>query len=118
MSRNPTHAKQCRLAHPFPHFALMALLSVSPSLAIQTVCDLNGECADHSGAPKPYFGTDPQHPHPGGGSGPVFSLRSQEPYRNADKGPLGVVLSTGEFQFTATDFEIPGRGFPFRLSRT
>jgi len=33
-------------------------------------------------------------------------------------GPLGVVLSTGEFQITVADLEIPGRGFPFRLSRT
>jgi RHS repeat-associated protein len=29
-----------------------------------------------------------------------------------------VVLSTGEFQLSATDMEIPGRGFPFRLTRT
>lgn len=42
----------------------------------------------------------------------------EEPYRNADRGPLGVVLSNGEFQITVTDLEIPGRGFPFRLTRT
>src|SRR5262245_17493924 len=97
----------------------MMVLSVSASLASQTVCDLNGGCVDPSGAPKPYSGTDPQHPHsPGGGLGPRFNLWAQEPYRNSDLGPLGVVLSTGEFQMTVTDFEIPGRGFPFRLART
>src|SRR5262245_54363669 len=97
----------------------MMALSVSASLAGPTVCDLNGECVDHSGTPKPDYGTDPQHPHPpGGGSGPRFNLWAQEPYRNSDLGPLGVVLSTGEFQITVTDFEIPGRGFPFRLAGT
>jgi len=52
------------------------------------------------------------------GNGTMFSLANQEPLRNPDKGPLGVVLSTGEFQITVTDMEIPGRGFPFRLART
>jgi hypothetical protein len=119
VSRNATHAKQGRLERRFPLLALMMTLSVSSSLASPTICDMNGECVDHSGAPAPYFGTDPQHPHAGwGGGGPVFNLWAQEPYRNSDMGPLGVVLSTGEFQITATDFEIPGRGVPFRLSRT
>src|SRR4030095_909715 len=111
-----------RQAHPFLRIALrllMMALSVSPSMAVQTICDRDGNCVEHSGAPVPYFGTDPQHPHPSDGTtGPLFSLWDQEPYRNSDMGPLGVVLSTGEFQITVTDFEMPGRGFPFRLSRT
>jgi RHS repeat-associated protein len=45
-------------------------------------------------------------------------FREEEPYRNPDMGPLGVVLSNGEFQTAVTDLEIPGRGFPFQLIRT
>jgi RHS repeat-associated protein len=33
-------------------------------------------------------------------------------------GPLGVILSSGDFQITVTDLAIPGRGMPFHLSRT
>jgi RHS repeat-associated protein len=68
----------------------------------------------------------------GGGSGGGYSpggapplprvfrpdFTEEEPYRNPDMGPLGVVLSNGEFQLSVTDLEIPGRGFPFRLERT
>ncbi len=59
----------------------------------------------------------------GGGlpSGPVLlrpGFIEEEPYRNPDMGPLGVVLSNGEFQLSVTDLEIPGRGTPFRLTRT
>src|SRR5712692_11112965 len=59
----------------------------------------------------------------GGGVGDLFPVTHppssiQEPYRNADLGTLGVVLSNGEFHITVTDMEIPGRGFPFQLSRT
>jgi RHS repeat-associated protein len=46
------------------------------------------------------------------------SLGEEEPFRNADIGPLGVVLSNGEYQTSVTDLEIPGRGIPFRLTRT
>ncbi|HEV8336362.1 MAG TPA: RHS repeat-associated core domain-containing protein [Candidatus Polarisedimenticolia bacterium] len=60
---------------------------------------------------------------PGGGPppGPTMfrpDFTEEEPYRNPDMGPLGVVLSNGEFQLAVTDLEIPGRGFPFRLERT
>ena len=111
-----------RQVHPVLRIALrllMMALSASPTLATQAICDRDGNCVDHSGQPAPYFGTDPQHPHSSDGTnGIIFSLYDQEPYRNSDMGPLGVVLSTGEFQITVTDFEIPGRGIPFRLSRT
>jgi RHS repeat-associated core domain len=55
---------------------------------------------------------------PPGSGGPVYYPSGQEPFRNSDMGPLGVVLSSGDFQITVTDLEIPGRGMPFRLSRT
>jgi hypothetical protein len=58
----------------------------------------------------------------GGGGGtlswPIPASSEEEPYRNPDMGPLGVVLSNGEFQITVTDMEVPGRGMPFRLTRT
>ncbi len=99
-------------------FVILVCSFASISLARQ-ICNLGGDCATPGSAPD--FGTDPQHPTPPGGywgGGPIFSLYHKEPFRNPDKGPLGVVLSTGEFQITVTDMEIPGRGFPFRLSRT
>ena len=61
----------------------------------------------------------------GGGNplppGPILvdpGFTEEEPYRNPDLGPLGVVLSNGEFQIAVTDLEIPGRGLPFQLTRT
>ena len=79
-------------------------------------CDQDGSCVPEQ--PLPDFGPDVNPALPPGGGSPVFYLRDQEPYRNSDMGPLGVILSTGEFQLSVTDMEIPGRGFPFRLMRT
>ena len=119
MSWNFSSARQPQSVRSIALWILMTALSVSSCLAAQSICDKDGNCVEHPGVSLPYFGADPQHPHPpDGNAGPVFTLWDQEPYRNADMGPLGVVLSTGEFQISATDFEIPGRGFPFRLSRT
>jgi RHS repeat-associated protein len=104
------------------HFVLALLLVVlaaTPALAQRIPCDLDGENC-HSGAPLPDLQSGVYHPPApvSGEDGPTFTLGDLEPFRNSDTGPLGVVLSTGEFQFTVTDLEIPGRGFPFRLSRT
>ena len=98
-------------------FVLSVVLCASPCLAVSR-CIVDGSCAPDPSPPD--FGTYGQPPIPPGSiTGlPTFPLAQQEPYRNPDMGPLGVVLSTGEFQITVTDFEIPGRGFPFRLTRT
>ena len=112
-------SNRTRRIHPL--FLIITLLfSVkAPSFAARAICDMNGNCVEHNSQPGPYFGTDPQHRSlPGTDTSPLFNLADQEPYRSSDMGPLGVVLSTGEFQLTATDLEIPGRGFPFRLERT
>src|SRR5215831_17889911 len=101
-----------------PLWLMMILGDRSTAHATVAVCDQDGNCMQHA-APPPDFGVDPQHPNRAGGAAwPMFSLWDQEPYRNSDMGPLGVVLSTGEFQITVTDMEIPGRGFPFLLTRT
>lgn len=98
-------------------FALFTLSFAWPCLAQRNICDVNGDCPNHDH--QPTF-SDPASRIPSGGvmPGPLFQLFHQEPYRNSDMGPLGVVLSTGEFQITVTDLEIPGRGFPFKLTRT
>jgi RHS repeat-associated protein len=95
----------------------LTVLFASTSFAQRIVCDFELGClTPPSGSPD--YGTDPQHPTPAGSSGPIFNGWGQEPFRNADMGPQGVVLSTGEFQITVTDLEVPGRGMPFRISRT
>jgi hypothetical protein len=48
----------------------------------------------------------------------VIAATELEPFRSADMAATGIVLSTGEFQTTVTDREIPWRWFPFRLART
>ncbi|HEU5181307.1 MAG TPA: DUF6531 domain-containing protein, partial [Candidatus Polarisedimenticolia bacterium] len=95
---------------------LLLVFSFTRIEAGRSRCDLGGTCAAEQ--PLPDFGPDLNPDVPPGGGPPVFYLRDQEPYRNPDKGPLGVILSTGEFQLSVTDLEIPGRGFPFRLTRT
>src|SRR5438093_13634750 len=96
---------------------VLSLVFWAPPCAAVSRCILDGGCApEHT---PPDFGPDARTPPPpGGGGSPVFSLAEQEPYRNSDMGPLGVVISTGEFQMTVTDSVIPGRGFPFKLTRT
>ena len=95
---------------------LVLVCSVFWAEAGRSRCDQEVGCVAEQ--PPPDFGPDANPSLPPGGGDPVFYLRDQEPYRNSDMGPLGVVLSTGEFQLTVTDLEIPGRGFPFRLTRT
>ena len=99
-------------------FVLMIVLFAPDSLAIILPCMDDGDCKTGD---VPIFEPGGSVPLPPGSGGPgalELLLSKQEPYRNADMGPLGVVISTGEFQITVTDMEIPGRGIPFRLSRT
>ncbi len=95
-------------------FVLILVLASPAAFALRERCDESGNCA--SGNPPPNLGTAPSPPSPG--DPPVISLSEQEPYRNADMSETGVVLSTAGFQITVTDLEIPGRGFPFQLTRT
>jgi YD repeat-containing protein len=97
--------------------AFLPLLSVTPSFAYRLRCDLNDNCA--MGAPPPVEGSEPPPTlTPGQGTPMVIGATELEPFRSADMAATGIVLSTGEFQTTVTDMEIPGRGFPFRLART
>lgn len=96
---------------------LMTMLFATPTLAYRQICT-DDTC--HVGNVLPDFspGSKPPRPWEGGGGSPYFDLTDYEPYRSADEGGFGVVLSTGGFQLTVTDLEIPGRGFPFQLSRS
>ena len=93
---------------------LLVLLSSSVSLAYRQRCSVNDQCAEGN---IPAL-TDSPNPPPGQGSPPVIDPVEMEAFRSSDISATGVVLSTGEFQLTVTDMEIPGRGFPFRLTRT
>jgi hypothetical protein len=100
---------------------MLMVIFISPALAQRTICDSGGECVSHPPTSGPDYGDDPQHQIPttgilAGGSG--FAVNDLEPFRSPDMGPLEVVLSTGEFQITVTDLEIPGRGFPLKIMRT
>src|SRR5262245_47078562 len=106
--------------NPMIRRALLPILLLTCSFswveAGRSRCTQDGDCAPQQ--PPPDFGPGLNPGLPPGGGSPVFYLHDQEPYRNSDMGPLGVILSTGEFQINVTDLEIPGRGFPFRLART
>jgi len=99
-------------------FVLMIVLFAPDSPAVILPCTDDGICRTGNYIPSDPTKYVPLPPGSGGSGALELFLGEQEPYRNADMGPLGVVLSTGEFQITVTDLEIPGRGIPFRLSRT
>src|SRR5690349_6702326 len=96
MKRELFQGNELKALAAIPLWLAMIFADGNMVRAALTPCDQDENCVRHA-APPPDFGNDPQHPYRGGGgTWPIFSLGDQEPYRNSDMGPLGVVLSTGE----------------------
>ncbi|MEM7364462.1 MAG: RHS repeat-associated core domain-containing protein [Pseudomonadota bacterium] len=131
MSARPPRSRANLLSfdHATERFEIVARCVVTDDGALVKTLPGNGlTISGWGGACPPYADTgdvdgtpeDPTDPTYGTNNGDETEQHTcdQKDSPNTSTGGDPVILSTGELVHTEVDLEIPGRGFPFRLTRT